>query len=153
MNLKKIKNKNKILLLMFVILFISKKPVFSYVYNPMIFTVTAEYIRPLTINFINNNIDLGTYITGTSLKNNLDKYCDIEVGGNPGASIDINVQPTFNLTNSRGDQIVVAQTISNPNVTIESNGLVKSKIHFTSLSTILSDGIYSGTTIITAESN
>ena len=145
--------RNKMLLLVFITLFAVGKPIFSYDYDPMTFTVTAEYIKPLTINFIDNEINLGTYMTGITLVNILNKSYDIEVGGSPGESIKISTTSTFNLTNARGDKIVIDQAITNPNVTVGSNGSVKSKINFTSLSTILSDGIYSGVTTITAESN
>lgn len=116
----------------------------------MTFTVTAEYIKPVTINFIDNDINLGTYMTGISLVNILGKYHDIEINGNPRRIIKISTNSTFNLTNASSNKIGIIQTIANSNVNIGSDSTIKSQVHFTSSNAILNDGIYSGVTTITA---
>ncbi len=154
-----INNYNKCLL--FVILcFIIRAPTFSakFTYDPLDFTISARYVKPLKVEFDEPVMFLGYFLETESLNgdNGLDKAFGVTISGEPSDKVILSINPTITMTNTlKNKNITIKQSLRDTTLNIGSNGSISTKIIFTSDDTIPSDGYgsYSGTTTITATLN
>lgn len=152
-------------LLLVTAVFITGKSSFAlkHNYNPLNFSVTAEYIRPITIGVPDFNFD--DFILDRNNPNPKPGPVtnNVSFSGNPGSSIQMSVPKSVTLNKTGGGATVTVTmnfqsgTVSGSNnvktITLSSTGYGTSDLIATLDAAPTTAGVYSGTVTVTATYN
>ncbi len=153
--MKKIKKKKKFLILVLLLTVANLSFSAKVNYDPLNFIVSAQYVMPVKIQFDQDIMNLGNYLTIDDFTG-LNKSFGITVNSEPSDTLDLTIAPTITLENSaKGKSLTIKQSLSETTVTIPESGAASTLITFTSDDSFSTDGdgTYTGQTTITATLN